>query len=102
MPSVYVRCTAGTVRAKPRRVKDTRGLADCAIDAHETKTPLVGSSVQLRWTCSGVPSGEVGNVEAAARPTSPGAAEARPMALAPARKDRREKRLSDRSIMGAL
>src|SRR5271168_5642472 len=67
----------------------TRGLTACADDAHETHTVLDGSSPQVRWICSGVPSA---GAAWAARVKGPrgDAAAARPVAPALFTNPRRE------------
>ncbi len=81
-----MRCTACTVNGRPWSLDTrTRGLAAGASDAHETVTSEQGSSPQVRWICSGVPSGTAAAARVPARPL----AVARPDTPASFRKPRR-------------
>src|SRR6202012_4736171 len=57
----------------------TRGRSACPGDAHDTVTARVGSLPQVRWTCSGVPSGASGRPRAAARAGPAAVAAMRPV-----------------------
>src|SRR5216683_7802872 len=67
----------------------TRGLTAWPGDAQETTTLLDGSSPQVRWICSGVPSAGAAFASPGTS-TSGDAAAARPVAPAPLKNSRRE------------
>src|SRR5262245_22663793 len=68
----------------------TRGFTACAREAQDATTWREGSAPQVRWICSGVPSGVAALAERLA--ASGEVAAATPAAPAPVRKPRRETR----------
>jgi hypothetical protein len=68
----------------------TRGLTAGPAEAHETTTPVVGLSPQVRWICSGVPAAPRALRARAAAAAGPAVAASRPVLPAPASTWRRD------------
>lgn len=78
-----------TAGALPACSTVTRGFAACAGETHDTNTVCAGSSPQVRWICSGVPS--IGPVPGPSAACAKGdAAAATPALPAPLKNSRRE------------